>query len=429
LALLMLVGVPVRAQDVRTLTLAEVVDRARTAATPVQAAGLDVRDRAASVAAARAAYLPEVSAYASGAQRYGLAFDQTAGRLTQAATQAMSVGTEVSYPLFDGFTRAAALARSRADLAGAELTATHARQQATADALRAAYTLAADESAVALAEAQVEAARRQAALVEAQIDAGRRPATERLQAAERVAAAELAVLEARRVQQRSTLALVRLLALDPATRYRFEPPTPDSSAFISDEAIAALVGEALSRRADLRALDAATEAAAAQQRAVRAGTLPTVAVVGGYGTSFTSTGEGAFGSQLGQNRGGSLGLRVGMPLLNQRRTRAEAAAAEARTARARLDVEDRRREIETEVRGALADGQVLVQTLDVAHRRVAAAALAVEAETARYNAGTTTLADLAEVQARYAQAVATRDRARLDLAFQHTLLAFLTGTL
>ena len=185
--------------------------------------------------------------------------------------------------------------------------------------------------------------------------------------------------------------------------------------------------EALARRADLRAFEAAVTAAAADRRAARAGRWPSLALVAGYGTSYTSTADLGVGTQLDQNRGGYIGFRVGFPLFDQRQTSARTRAADARFRQRELEAEDARRQVTLEVREAVLDLQVGTEEVRVAERRVAAAEAALAAETERYRLGLTTLAVLAEVNARAVEARVGLARARYALLVQRALLDYRTG--
>lgn len=427
----LLLALPARAQNARTITLGEAVALAQTQGVAVQRAALTVEEREAAVAEARGRYWPALSLYTNSAQRYGLAFDQTSGQLTQASTQALDFGAEAEWTVFDGFARQATLAGARADRAEAEGQRERAGQTAVHEALRAFYQAVVDEAAIRIARENAEAQRQQLALVEAQIAAGARPTTEVFGQQERVAEAELAVLEAERAHRLSVLRLVRLLALDPAETYRFAAPSVAESdtAAVARLDEAALVHDALGRRSDLRAQEAALTAASAEIRASRAGALPSVALVAGYGTSFTSSGEPGFGTQLGDNRGGALGLRIGFPLFDRGVTRSRVRAADARLERLRVEAADRQREVTLEVREAVFDYRVLTEQVRVAGRRVAAARAALDAEAERYRLGMTTLTALGEVRARAVEAEVGRERARYALAFQRALLDYRTGAL
>lgn len=415
----------VQAQD-RLLTLDEVVALARTQSVAVQQAALEVEARDADLAGARGRRWPSLGLYSNASQNYGLAFDQTAGQLTQATTEFASAGVEVGWTVFDGYATAAAVANATAGRAEAERREERARQTAVNEALRLYFEAVTAGAAREIAAQNLEAQRQQGRLVEAQIREGLRPETEIHLQEERLAEAELAVLAAGRAERTATLGLVRHLALDPSQTYEVVAPEATVPAPVAlDEA--ALVEEALARRADLRAFASAVDAAEADRRAARAGRWPSLALVAGYGTSYTSTADVGVGTQLDQNRGGSLGFRVGFPLFDQRQTRARSQAADARLRQRALEAEDARRQVTLEVREAVLDLAVRAEEVRVAERRVTAAEAALAAETERYRLGLTTLAALAEVNARTVEARVGRARVGYALLVQRALLDYRVG--
>src|SRR5690606_37513027 len=117
------------------LTLDDVVERARAQTVAVRQAALEVEAREAALAGARGQRLPSIGLYSSGARRYGLAFDQTVGELTQATSEFASAGAEVSWTVFDGFATGAAVAGAAADRAEAERLHERARQASVLEAL------------------------------------------------------------------------------------------------------------------------------------------------------------------------------------------------------------------------------------------------------------------------------------------------------
>ena len=76
----------------------------------------------------RAALLPALSVYTAGSQRYGLSFDETAGQLTQQRTEALQIGGQAEWTVYDGGARQAGLAQARAELASVEMAASARRR-------------------------------------------------------------------------------------------------------------------------------------------------------------------------------------------------------------------------------------------------------------------------------------------------------------
>ena len=429
LLLILLASTAALAQGARAQTvvpLDRALDLARSESLPVLRAAAQVAAADASVAALDDGRWPRLSLSLGGGQRYGLAFDQTTGGLTQATVEAVDVGVSASYVVFDGFERRASIRSAEASLRAAELDGVRAGQEA-ARAVLAGYLDAAEAKALQrIAEANEAAERRLLEEVEAQVEFGARAPSDVDQQRERVAAARGAALQAVRQLDRARAGLVRLLGLDPAGRYTF--PLPDSP--VSDElaAEAALIERALAARADVQAADAARRAVDADRRAARAGRLPQVALVGGIGTSYTSANDvTGFTGQFGDNRSGSLGLRVSLPILDQGTTRSGLRRAEARALAVDADAESVRRTIVYEVEEALADRRQLGAEADVARVRLEAARSALDAELARFEAGTTTLQAVAQLRSRLLEAEVSLERITIRRRVQGRLLELVVG--
>lgn len=425
--LVALAGPAAGAQTARPITLDEAIALVQTQGVIVRQAETLVGEREADVAEARGRFLPAASVYTAGSQRYGRSFDETAGELTQQRTEAVQVGGQAEWTLYDGGTRQATLARARAELARVGHDRERVVQTAVHGVIEQFYAVAVAQAEARIARANVEAQRQQLALVEATISAGVRPRVERLQQEERLAEAELGVLQADRAERSAGLRLVHLLALDPSGEYRFVPPAEASPADMVPLDPAVLTARALERRADLRAQEASVAAAEASVRAARSGGRPSLSLVFGYGTSFSTGADGGLGPQFGDNRGGALGLQLGVPLFDRALTRSRVRAAAARADRARIDRDAARRTVALDIRQALLDYQLLLDEARVGERRLAAARASLDAETERYRLGMTTLGDLAEARARALAADVGLRRTEAALAFQRALIDYRTG--
>lgn len=375
-------------------------------------------------AQARDALWPTLSASAGAGQRYGLAFDQTTGDLTQATVEALDVGLFAQAVVYDGGARKAqdraATAAIEAALAGGD----RARQQARSAVVERYLAVAQANAARDVARAEVEAQQRLAVEVQALVDLGARPASEVAQQQERLAAARGAVLDADRARALATADLVTLLGLDPAGDYAF--PAPPETVDVAVP-VGAMVERAIGIRADVRAAQAEVRAAQADVRLAVAARRPEIAVVGGAGTSFTSAAGDGLPGQLGGNRSGQLGLRVSLPILDRGSTRGSVRQSQARVDALRASADDAARMAALEVRRAaivLADTEAQAELASV---RSAAAEIALSAETARYQAGEITLQSVAQLRARAVDAATRRAVLAVTAQYQRLLLRLAVG--
>ncbi|WP_412060717.1 TolC family protein [Rubrivirga sp. IMCC45206] len=409
----------------RVVPLGEALGLARAHSAAVLRAAAEAEAARASLDAARASRQPAVSAYGGGGQRYGLAFDQTTGGLTQATVESVDLGLAAEVVVFDGFETRARAASAESALLAARLGGERAAHAAAAETLRGYLAIAQARAAIEVATADAEAQARLAAEVAAQVALGARPASETAEQAERVAAARTAAVLAARDLALARAGLVRLLGLDPAGTYAFPAPEPAAPAPLPT--VGALVADALRARPDVRAADAAIGAARSDVRAARTGRLPRVALAASMGTGFTSAAPDAFGGQFADNRAGSLGLRVSVPLLDRGATRAEVRRARARADALDADAAQTRRAAALEVETARLRLDALADLLPLADARVDAAETALAAERARYDAGASTLQAVAQLRARLTAARTDAAVLAVTARFERLLLALATG--
>ena len=407
--------------------LDEALRLAQTQAADVLRADAEILASQASVDAAADRRWPALSLRAGGGQRYGLAFDQTSGDLTQAAVESVDVGLDADYVVYDGGARAADARAARAGLDASRLGRERAARRAEAAVVEGYLAAARARAARDVAEADAEAQRDLLAVVVVQVELGERSESETAQQEERVAAARGAVLSAERDLALAEARLVRLLGLDPVGEYAFPAPTAQTAPPITPADTGALVREALGQRADLRAADAALRAAEAERGAARAGRRPSVALGAYVGTGYSSAAGAGIPGQFGDNRAGGLRLSVSLPVFDRGAARAAVARADARSAALRATTEDARRQAALDVREQVIARDALAARAEVAEARVRAARVALDAERARYEAGAATLQDVTLLQARLTDALAERATIAVEAAFAPTLLAVAVG--
>ncbi|GAB5535830.1 MAG: hypothetical protein Rubg2KO_20790 [Rubricoccaceae bacterium] len=408
------------------IPLEEALSRARAESLPVLSAAAQVASANASLAAVDDRRWPSLSLSMGGGQRYGLAFDQTTGGLTQATIESVDAGLSARYVVFDGFERRAERRSAEASLRAAELTRVRAGQNAAQAVLSGYLSVAEAEALQSIATASEAAERQLLAEVEAQVEFGARPAFEVEQQLERVAAAQGAGLQATRQRDRAVAQLIQILGLSPMEAYAF--PLPDAPRGDTLPSAAELVEQALASRSDVKAAEAAQLAVRADRRAARSGRLPEVALTAGMGTSYTSANsDTGIPGQLGDNRSGALGLRVSLPLMDRGSTRSRIRQAEARATRVDVEAETVRRTIVFEVQESVTDLRSLAAQAEVAAVRQRAAEAALNAELARYGAGTTTLQSVAQLRSRALEAQVEQERLRIQQRVQAQILELVVG--
>ncbi|MEO1367180.1 MAG: TolC family protein, partial [Acidobacteriota bacterium] len=167
------------------------------------------------------------------------------------------------------------------------------------------------------------------------------------------------------------------------------------------------VEQALDARADVRALEASYRAALLQVRAVRSEALPRLEAVASW---QVSDGDPFRPEELGQ-----AGVNLSWAPFAARTRAPRTAAARAEAAAIAADLDELRRAIRVDVRGALSDLATSREALRVRERGVELASETLRVERERNAAGRSTVNDLLDAEASLRNQRTLRDLAQLDI--------------
>lgn len=427
-------GLPavVAAQDTLMLTLDESIRIALERNPAVVRAGQNERAAAARLSLADAAFAPDLRLSAVPGLRYApgagtIAGGEARGGSDDPLTSSLTFGASSTLLLLDGSARDADRARSALELEAAR----HARRRVAQDVIYRVTTSAIDVAVsaelIAVARENLASELRQLERVDAFVSTGSRPVAERFVQDAAVAAAELRLLTAERNLAASRIVLALELGIDPAQPISLSAPEP-ATVDASDSAGAAAMGATIASRADIRAQRSRIAAAAEEIRFAEAGSSLSLGLTGGLGTTYSGTSTGAFSDQFARNNpAATLGVSVTLPLLDRGRTDAAAEIARIERERAEQALDELERQIAAQIELARLDLRTASTRLTVTGRQLEAARRALEAEEARYGGGASTLAELAQVRARYVSAASERVQAGYELIARRALLEYTTG--
>ena len=429
------------------LTLGEAARLALTRSLALQRAGYTVDLQALDLREARAAADPEVSVSGGPTVRYARGYETNFFGLPDSlgsgpgvalgvgseASLGVSVGAQLSLPLFDGGVRRARRQAAEVLLDAARLD----RDRTVSDVVLAAAqdyvgVLRAD-ALVAVERSNLDADRALLDRVRAEYDAGNRDLGDVLQQQAVIAAAEQRLATARRNEAVARLALRQDLRLPPGTPLALAPaagaladlpPGPGAD-------LGALVALALDRRDDLDAQEARIAAAGFDVRAARAGRRPQVSLGASVGTSYSSLDDnrGAFDQAFSVYPASSASLTVSVPILDAGRTRRAVERARVFEADAEATRDLVRLQVAAEVETAVLDVEAARARADAARAGVEAATEALAAAEARYRVGAGIFLDVLEARRSLVQAETDVAAARYDLLLGRVALAYQTGLL
>jgi len=415
------------------ITYAEAIALALAQSSTLQRAENDVELARLQVSGARTSFLPDLRLSVSGDQSYGRSFSQDEGAVLNETNESVNGRVSTSVTLFDGFANFSELdaAQLGEEAALAELERT--RQTVVFDVITGFLELiAAEEQVEVLAEA-LAAQEEQESQVQILVNGGRRPVSDLYQQQANVAAARVALVEARRSAQLAEVDLVQILRLDPIAEYQFVAPAlPDSmpaSEWTAPGTFAELVAAAWQNRRDIVALEQRVGAAEENVDVAQAGRWPSVSLSASYGSAYTTASDFAFDEQLDQRRGGSIGLGLSVPLFDRGSASRATEQAELAEQNARLALDDLRQAVALEVRRAVLDYNAAGERLAAAQARVVAAQRALSATEQRYDAGVATLLEVTQARAEMTAATSALVNARYTLLFQEEALDYYAGEL
>ena len=454
------------------ITLAEAVRIAVERSPDVRRAVLTDRTLGSAVRAARAGRLPTLSARVTPQQSYGLAFDQTTGQVASQTVEQAGFSVFGSVPLYDGGRVGATVRQAQferdASVAGRERT----RQQVALDVAQGFLQLLLDRELVAIQAEQLAAAEGQLARVAELVEAGARPRGDLIAQEAVVAERRTALVEARGAVALDRVALVQTIGLDPTEPYRFVGPDAGALALAGaleyePRPAPELVAAARDGRADRRAQALRIRAAEAAVGIARAAGQPVIDLTGSAGTGYSSlqqqlvdpdaiqpanpvtledgtevfvggepltfpAGSPAlqqtpFLDQFADNRSASLGLTLSVPIFDRYQTRRGVVEAQVAVEDARIALETLDRAVAAEVLQSVVQAETAQARLEAAAVQVEAAAEALRVERDRYQFGAGTLYDVAEAQARLAEAESARAQAAYTLVFRVALVRLAVG--
>jgi outer membrane protein len=399
----------------------------RSAETQVQAEWMD--------------FAPDLNVTADVSRSFGRTFSQEQLGFIQESTDNLRMTGRSSITVFNGFENVASLNQARNQAEANDLGLERTQREVVFTVMDRYIALIESREIVRVRREELEARRQQLRQIEEFVDAGSRPVSDLYQEQANVAEAEQRLLQAQREREVSKTRLIQTLQLNPREPYRFEVPALAADTLSKEQYdLSALMDEAFRQRLDLKAAQAEQRASQQGIRSARSAYYPSLSISGSYGTDWTSRPrpipqenggaiEPGFSRQLDNNRSGSVGLSLSIPIFDrfQRETQIERARVDAQNAQYAL--EDQRQQVALQVRQAYLDYRNAVQQLEAANKRLRAARQARAAAQERYNLGSASIVELQNATRDFVDAASQQVRARYNLIFQKKQIDYHVGRL
>lgn len=388
-----------------------------------------------------AQFLPTLDAGASFGYNWGTNYYvfetpvQVAGRYTQA-----TYGLSTALNIFNGFSDYASFKSSREKRDASDFTLGRAKQQISIDVTQSYYQLILDMQIVDIDQKNLEADQARASLLDEEAEVGSATLADSARQRAQVAQDQSLVIASQVKLHDDELSLLQKLRLDPKLTYDFAPAemnVPPGELALGEKD---LIETALTSRMDLMASDSTSKSADWDIEAARSDYFPKLNLgfglnsIGDYvysqsvnGANSLSAPQPGLFSQMGAQIAYSMQLTLSWNLFARGTTRLNVSRARIAEDNSEIDLQDKRIEIQTEIRREYGDYDSAVKALAAATEGSAAAKKAYDIILGRYRVGASSWVDLIAAQAQYLQAQVTEAQARVGYKFQSKLLEFYLG--
>ncbi|TDX01202.1 TolC family protein [Dinghuibacter silviterrae] len=439
---LVLAGARAGAQ-VTALSLQDCIDIGVTRSTPVLLGNNAVALSAAQVLEAYGQlFLPDLTAGAGYNYSVGNNFYGTVGpELVRANRSAFNYQLTSSINIFSGYSNLSAWKAAKLNKQSAELSLEWAKEQIAQDITQSYLQVILDRKFVDLDSDNLRISEKREDQLTALTTVGQRAKTDLYQQQAQTSRDQLTLINARNQLRTDKILLLKKLRLDSLDRYAFPDLTvddaPRTEVYGNEEA---LVQKALSDRVDQESLRINTEAADWEIKRYKGGYLPKVSFgagvydAGAYfnslyinHTAASTAGQEPVYNQLYKQINGVFGVSATWNIFDKYYTKSNVEAARIQSSNARIDLEDNRVAIVSEVRQAYGDYTAALQQVSTAQKGLVAAQEAFDNLTGRYQQGVSDFIDLSNAQLVLLQAKQTAVQASLSIMLQKRVIDFYTG--
>lgn len=288
---------------------------------------------------ARMDFYPTLNAGASGGISWGLAFDQTTGRLIERTQLGSANGSlNTSFDIFNGNQRINQVRANKYQLLADDSNVERMKNDLILSVVTTYLEALTNQDLLTASQQQLELSTRQLEVVEANYEVGNNTLADLSQAKSQVATDELNVTASQNAFELSILNLKQQMELDPQTDIVLEKPVLPEVMRVSQTGVSAseVFQEAVLNFPDIKQSQYTSLVAQQNIKIAEAGYYPTLSFNGGIGTRYSSQAidligsdpsKVPFGEQLRRNNNQSVGLTLNIPIFNNYRTKINVAKA------------------------------------------------------------------------------------------------------
>jgi outer membrane protein len=344
--------------------------------------------------------------------------------------------------IFNGLSDLASLKTALNKKSASELTYERAKQQIVIDITQAYLQVVLDKQIIEIADKNLTTSEERQRLLREQTRVGVRNLADLFRQEAQTSSDKSFLISSQQKLRTDEILLLRRLRLDVTQNYDYTDAALDST--IPKEVPPPedeMVKTALEKRVDLKASQSTFEAADWGITQARSGFLPRIdlnvtafslgrAIVDATvsGVDVTPQNQPSMASQLGSQTYYIAGVTLTWNLFDRFQTAYNVSQARVTSDNARLDLGDRKLQVEGEIRQVYGDYRSAIQQLEAAKIGVQAADQAYENMKGRYEVGASSFLDLSTTQTALVQAQTTLVQSEVGLFLQRKLIDFYQGT-
>lgn len=432
------------ASDTLQLDLHRSIEIALANATPVQLSGDTVKLAGIGLLESYGRFLPNVTTgLGTFGQRGFSLLSSTALIPADASFYGMNYQLSASVNLFNGFRDREHMRASLATRDAATDGLARAKQQVAFDVAQAFYQVILDRRLAAVAEANLALSTARQSQLEEQVRVGTRAPPDLYRQQAQAQADQVALIDANNRTTTDVAALTTRLRLDVTHPYSIVEPAIDTARLAPRETqLDVLMSRALNHRPDLAAAQNKQVADEHDRQLARGELLPQLNLRFDYigagrvfgrelvdGKDQLTTSQRPFFDQLGEQRYSQISLGLTWSLFDGYRERLDMERSMVTTNRDRLNIEDLRLRIGSELQTAIGAYHAADQKLLATAAGLDAAQESYDAAQGRYDVGLASVVDVLTAQTALTQARALREEAIANMALQKAVLRFVGGDL
>ena len=424
------------------LTLERSVELAIRGATSVLQQENNVKASAANLLQSYGQFLPNLTAHGNYTYSTGTTY-LTSGTPALVNGDTTGAGYTLSSDLniFNGLADFANFKSSRLKKDAADLTLTRVKQMIALDITQGFLQVILDEKIVDIARKTLQESQAREALLDEQTKVGARNLSDLFRQQAQTSSDEAFLFTSENKTRSDQIAFLRKLRADVSKKYHFldfQPSDETLDPRYSDESN--MMREALAHRTDLEASDKVAEASRWDVKTNWSGYLPKLDLIGSIvsggayinnqsvnGASVTPAVQSNLAYQLGNQIDYTVTLNLSWTIFDRFITHQNVSQASAVAENLAIDAQDRRNQVEGDVRAAYGDYKTAKQQLISSKKGIDAAEKAFELMEGRYEVGSANFVDLITAQTVLVQAESARAQALINFKLQQKSIEFALG--